>query len=320
MPAKTYQHRFKVSAQSAQNLLGILGVQTRIQGDRIFGCCPIHHGDNATAFSYRNSQWVCFTHGCQSEYGNDIVGLIAGIKRVSKDEAEGWIVEHIDEVPEGMKTNLPKPEIIYPEWCLERLLKTDYYEKKGFSAETCKKFTHGLAQSNKMRGRVVFPIRNEKGFIVGFSGRWAGKEAIINGKLECLSATGKPVRKWLHTSFPKGKLLFNYNEAKPFSDREIIVVESIGNVMRWHDAGFKNVVATLGTHISDFQIQLLTSSPRSAILAYDGDEAGRTASAKTRKKLEAYINCLEIFPPDGKDWSDITNEQTRFIYEAARGK
>lgn len=293
-----------------ENILTKLNVDFKRSGKWLTSRCAAHGGDNrgAMAFCTHTNKWVCFTRHCQEEYGNDVVGLVSGILQLSRNEAYGWLSENIQEVEGVVKKDVQEREDrIYEEHLLKKLLRTDFYLKRGFSQSTVDAFEHGKAESKTMRNRIVFPIRDEKGFIRGFSGRWAGREVQKDGKTVCLTDHNKEVVKWRHTSFKKSNYLYRLNEAKSFSKDNLIIVESIGNVMRFYDAGFKNCVASLGSFLSLTQAALIMKSTKKAVLAFDNDKAGIKAEATARKILEPFVNLKTIFPPIGLDWADLQN-------------
>jgi DNA primase len=122
----------------------------------------------------------------------------------------------------------------------------------------------------------------------------------------------------MHFAVAKSRCLYNFHKAIEHAKDEIIVVESIGNTMRWHDAGFKNVVASLGCKLSNFQCRLLISSSKRVIIAYDGDEAGRNGAKYSVAKLEQFVDTIAIFPPDERDWAEMSNQEVNDIYLQAK--
>lgn len=308
-----------LASSQAEAVISALGFRYRKSGIWITASCEVHGGDNKHGFGYnlKKNYWKCFTHHCDEEYGSSIIGLVMGVLKCPQHAAIDWLYYNLTDSNEIKKNDIiiDLDDRIYPEYCLKKLLKTNYYLEKGFRQSTVDAFEHGLAESNKMRGRVVFPIRDDNGFIRGFSGRWVGRQEKLNGKTICFNKNGKEVPKWLHTSFKKGNYLYNFNSAKKYCQEELILVESIGNVMRFYDAGFKNCVACLGTSFSASQCSLVTNSTKRVVLAFDNDKAGTKFCKKVIKRIEQYINYRVIFPPTNKDWADITNEELVKIYE-----
>lgn len=299
-----------------ESILIKLNINFRKSGSWLTAPCSVHQGDNrgALAFCTRTNKWVCFTRHCQQEYGNDIVGLVAGVLDVSRTEALGWLEENVQDVDISAKrVRKEKEDRVYEEFFTKKLLKTDFYLRRGFSEATVNSFEHGMANALSMRNRVVFPIRDEIGLIRGFSGRWAGKEIEVERqdkkKMVCVTESGVQVPKWRHTSFKKTNYCYRLKEARQSCQDELIVVESIGNVMRFYDSGFTNCIACMGSYLSFRQANLIIGSTKKAILAFDNDKAGKQAETEARKLLQPYMNLKTIWTPEGMDWGEMKNQE-----------
>lgn len=152
---------------------------------------------------------------------------------------------------------------------------------KGWDIETLNK----LGLINKVNenvydtfiNRVVIPIENLKGEVVGFTGR------IFNGE--------DNTAKYLNTKeteiFKKSSLLFNYHNAKNYiRDRKsVIVVEGNMDAIKMSAKGFKNVVALMGVALSNEQINILKRLKVPVILMLDNDNAGEEATIKNGEFL-----------------------------------
>lgn len=148
-------------------------------------------------------------------------------------------------------------------------------EKKGYDPEDVE--AAGLAihhesgrHYDRFRGRLIFPIRNAKGQVVGFGGRALGD--------------GQP--KYLNTPetllYKKGELLYGLDlarEAIRVEDRTV-VVEGYIDVITAHQHGFKNVVAPLGTALTRNHVTLLKRLSHNVYMALDADAAGQRATLK----------------------------------------
>lgn len=290
-------------------ILNALGIPYTKNGVWLSSYCPVHNGDNKTAFAFNlnTGRWRCFTHHCHEEKGDRLIDLICTIKQMDKNQAKNWVCQFRGE-PIVMLTKEGKEDQIYREVMLKRLFKTDFYLKRGFLQSTLDDFEHGMAEAYKMRGRVTFPVRDDESKIRGWSGRWGGKEIERDGKTICVTDAGKEIPKWKHTSFRKARYLFNYYRI-PNPCGFIIVVESIGNVMRFWECGFKNAVACLGSAISPIQAQLLMKKTNHIVLAFDNDPAGIKATQKSFKMLEQYVKVSVLAPRPGKDWAETSNEE-----------
>lgn len=118
------------------------------------------------------------------------------------------------------------------------------------------------------RKRVMFPIIDLRGNIIGFGGR------VLDGSQPKYLNTGKtPV-------FDKGGSLFSMNFAKNAETKRLILCEGYMDVIAVNQAGFENVVATLGTAITPDQARLISHYAEEVVIAYDSDGAGQKATQK----------------------------------------
>jgi len=116
-------------------------------------------------------------------------------------------------------------------------------------------------------------------------------------------------KQWLHdANMKKSLLLYNYDMAKPFS--YVFVCEGMMDAMRIWSFGYRSVVATLGTTVSDRQIDLLIENWDKVVVAFDGDAAGFAASDSLCLKLAPYVNYVgRVLLPNKKDPDDIRNKR-----------
>lgn len=127
------------------------------------------------------------------------------------------------------------------------------------------------------RGRIMFPLEDDNGRIVGFSGR-----------IYDSSSDNKYVNSKESVIFKKGKLLYNYKRALAYAREKdyVIVVEGFMDVIRLYTIGIKNVVATMGTAITSYHAKLIRRLSKNIILCFDGDKAGAKATKSALKELE----------------------------------
>ena len=146
---------------------------------------------------------------------------------------------------------------------------------------------------DRFRKRVMFPIINIRGKVIGFSGRAMPGEDKMGGKYVNTSDT--PVYK-------KSENLFGMNFAKNNCDERVILVEGNMDVISLHQAGFENAVAALGTAFTDEQAKLLSRYTKEIVLIMDSDEAGQKAARRAGNVLQSTgINIRVVLLPDGKD-------------------
>lgn len=146
---------------------------------------------------------------------------------------------------------------------------------------------------DRFRKRVMFPIINIRGNVVGFSGRAMPGEDKQGGKYVNTSDT--PVYK-------KSSNLFGMNLAKNHCEERIILVEGNMDVISLHQAGFENVVAPLGTAFTEEQANILARYTKEVVLTMDADAAGQKAIRRAAEILEKTgLKTRVIVIPDGKD-------------------
>ncbi len=124
---------------------------------------------------------------------------------------------------------------------------------------------------DRFRDRVVFPILTEYGRVVGFGARAVSSEE----QAKYINSPETPIYK-------KGRLLYGLNWSKPFIRKEerAVLVEGYMDFLSLYAKGIKNVVASLGTSLTEHQASLLSRFSGEVFLNYDSDEAGMRAAAR----------------------------------------
>ncbi|MDE6707655.1 MAG: DNA primase, partial [Oscillospiraceae bacterium] len=152
----------------------------------------------------------------------------------------------------------------------------NYLHQKGYSDEelilagVCRKSEKGNIYDN-FRNRVIFPIVNTVGNVIGFGGR-----VLDDSKPKYLNTSNTPV-------FDKGNHLFSLHFAQNKPSEPLILAEGYMDVIAMNQAGFENVVATLGTAITPQQARLIARYTKEVVIAYDSDFAGQNATQKALK-------------------------------------
>ena len=156
---------------------------------------------------------------------------------------------------------------------------TDHMKKLGFTEqELIDGFLCGRSQKtgklyDYFRNRVIFPIIDVTGNIIGFGGR-----VMDDSKPKYLNTSDTP-------GFKKSKNLFALNFAKNHSSEQLILCEGYMDVIALHAAGFENAVATLGTALTQEQARMMTKYTKKVVLLYDSDAAGQNATDRAIKIL-----------------------------------
>ena len=174
----------------------------------------------------------------------------------------------------------------------------DFLEKKGYDIELA--YEAGLLSRNeenfsyydRFRNRIMFPLKNAQGRIVGYSGR-----TYNNQEPKYLNSPETPI-------FQKRRLLYNLDKARKSirQNDEIVLLEGFMDVIKSDYAGLKQVVASMGTQLSQEHMTFLKKLTTNITLMFDGDYAGREATLKTGQALlQQGLNVYVIQLPSGMD-------------------
>ena len=156
---------------------------------------------------------------------------------------------------------------------------TNHMKKLGFTDEELSAgFLCGIGRNSGkpydyFRNRVMFPIIDTIGNVVGFGGR-----VLDDSKPKYLNTSDTP-------AFKKSKHLFALNFAKNCCNERMILCEGYMDVIALHAAGFENAVATLGTAITSEQARIFAKYTKQVVICYDSDNAGQTAASKAIRLL-----------------------------------
>jgi len=161
------------------------------------------------------------------------------------------------------------------------------------------------------RDRVMFPLRDQNGKVVAFSGRILAKDT------EAPKYVNSPETDLYH----KSDLLYGYDMAK-HSIRQLgfwLIVEGQFDVVMSHQAGYSNTVAVSGTALTTHHVQLLERLSNKVVLALDADKAGiaamkRAADLMLRRGIDVKVAAL----PDGADPADMVQKDIK-VYKNAVG-
>jgi DNA primase len=329
----------KERVRQATDIVALVGetVVLRQRGSEFWGCCPFHH-EKSPSFHVNptNGLWKCF--GCGA--GGDVFAYVMKREsldfpdaiRYLADRAGIELVEERGAGPRGPKRNRLVEALGEAEGFFSLQLMRgkgegaaaarSYLAGRGFGSAVCGRWDLGFAPGNgalvghlsqkgfgrdeilaadlavdrggvlrdRFYDRAMFPIHDEQGRCIGFGGRVIGE--------------GKP--KYLNTretsTFHKSKNLFAFDRAKESiaAKGEAVVVEGYTDVISLHEAGFTNVVATLGTALTEDHVKLLTRFASTIICMFDGDAAGQRAAEHAIQYLDrtkARLLCV-VLPDD----------------------
>ena len=159
----------------------------------------------------------------------------------------------------------------------------------------------GKQPYDRFRGRLTFPIRDARGRCIAFSARILGP-----GEPKYLNSPDTPL-------FDKGRTLFNLDQAGPASRkaRRIVIVEGQMDVIALDQAGIGEVVAPLGTALTDAQLERLWRLDGQPICCFDGDSAGQKAAVRAAMRALPHLaperTLRFVALPAGQDPDDLVN-------------
>jgi len=164
---------------------------------------------------------------------------------------------------------------------------------------------------DKMRGRLVFPILDVHERPIAFGGRLVGEAKPNQPKY--WNSPETPL-------FSKGKEMYGlWRARKAIAAREqAVVVEGYTDVIACHQAGFENVVATLGTSLTEEHVQTLARLASVVLLAFDADSAGLKAASRAAQIFEAQeVDVRVLDMPEGEDPDSLLKSGKRRVFEQA---
>jgi DNA primase len=272
--------------------------------------CPFHSNRHTPSFSISRTKgaYICFNPSC-GETGT-LTELVQkslnknqyeSLRYIESKQAES--VENFDEELKSMFEE--KPDFVeFSQQTLDDLYNNlgknkhaqEYFQHRGINLDSMHYFKLGYSSN---LGMVIVPVHSPDGIPVGLVGRSISEKKFKNSN-----------------NLPRSKTMFNIHRAKRVGDK-VIIVESTFDAIRIHQAGFPNVVATLGGHISHDNIKLLNRYFNTIILMTDADEAGRELGLSIASKLKNK-NILwsshsygKIYPNGAKDAGDMSDEDIK---------
>jgi DNA primase len=294
-----------------KSILKSIGLDIVGETSNDFLCyCPFHSNRNTSSFSVSREKgaFICFNPSC-GEAGT-LLELIKRVMHKNDFEAMRFIsaketesLENFDEMLAEAMEDKPMFEEFNND-TLDKLSNDrsnstracDYFISRNINSEAMDYFGLGYSANMDM---VTVPVHSPDGMPIGIVGR---------------SIEGKSFKN--STNLPKSKTMFNVHRAKKIGDH-VIIVESSFDAIRIHQAGFPNVVATLGGFLSKEQHHILNRYFNRITIMTDADLAGRELGLSIANKLRmkdvlwASYEYGKIYPHDAKDAGDMTDEEIK---------
>lgn len=165
---------------------------------------------------------------------------------------------------------------------------------------------------DRFRDRIMFPIMDQNGNTIAFSGRALGA-----GEPKYLNSPETPI-------FNKSKILYNYHHARPVIRKlqQAVLFEGFADVIAADRSGVENGIATMGTSLTEEHVSLLKKNVQSVIICYDSDSAGIEAAFRASKLLnESRCQVKVAIMPDGMDPDEYVKEygEEKFLTDIIQG-
>lgn len=308
----TFRTYSEITTEEIKEILQSLGYKLNDNGRYWRTSAVYRGGDNQTSLHIYKDTGCWRDYVAQTPFLPFEKLISASLKTNDSNEISKFIKKYSSGESSFFTEQVKKLEMekIYPKSYLSKLLPHDkFYNEKGVSSETLRFFDGGMATAGQMYQRYVFPIFNEDGEIHGFSGR----------DMTDNSSGNRP--KWKHIGVKSKWIYPLYSEKDgefPVKDAieskgEVILVESLGDMLRFHEAGIQNVLVIFGLEVSPSLIcSLVSLNVNNIILSLNNDDSkeentGLRASIKNYLKLIGGfdVNKLSICLPVKNDFGDM---------------
>jgi DNA primase len=275
-----------------------LTIESEVDSDYIL-FCPFHNNNRTPAGEVDKSSGIFFCFSCHKVA--DLIELVIHATGRTYFESIRFIKNketQMDLEKEINKQLYVKPEFVpFDELILKRLYNNllssdrakDYFKYRKVELSSWAKFSLGYSEKQDM---VTVPVHSPDGMPVGFVGR---------------SVEGKEFKNT--PGLPKAKTLFNLHRVKT-ADR-VYVVESSFDAIRLDQVGFP-AVATLGSNVSNIQIELLQKYFNNIIVIADNDEAGGNMKDKIIEKLGSRVSVIKL-DKQYKDIGDMVDDEIKTL-------
>lgn len=323
-----------------ETVMRFYGIEVkRKKQDQHLGFCPLpgHKGKkNSASFSVNLAKGIFQCFGCGAT-GNvlDFVCRMEGLSPSNPQEVRKAAILIQEQIMAGStpapepKKGADKPKTKTPaaasavlinaplDFQLKGLDPTHpYLRERGWSDETIERFGLGYCARGLMQERIVFPIHNSTGKLVGYAGRVVD-DAAISEENPKYRFPGERERDGVTLEFRKSLLLYNHHRiATPVAD--LVVVEGFASVCHLYQHEHANVVAVMGASCSDEQaemiVELVIQEGGRVWILTDGDDAGERCATDILTKVSPHRFCRWVKLDDGVQPTDLSALQLSFLF------
>ena len=310
-----------MTSEKIKSILENLGYKLTDFGNHWRTSALYRGGKNSTALQvYKNSGvWIDYVENSQHLPLKSLVEATLQTNDTKKiSEIMGGYDFDFSSETKVQENSKPKIEMekTYPDSILEKLLPHyKFYNDRGISDETLEHFKCGLATEGSMYQRFVFPIYNSNCQIHGFSGRDMTKKPSKNERPKWKHVGKKS--KWIYPYYIMDRFGQFPTQEAILESKEVILVESIGDLIRLYDKGFKNVLCIFGTSVSShLSYHLMSLLPERVVLSLNND-SDKEKNRGQIGALKSYLNLSKLFdikkilihPPKACDFGDMKDEE-----------
>ena len=344
------------------NIVDIISNYIKLEkkGNDYWARCPFH-SEKTSSFSVSENKQFFYCFGCGAK-GNSI-GFVMDHSNKTYPEAIETIANFMSmEIPRDkeatkvyeskkiIQNSLDDTKKVFESNLKNSKKAISYLKQRKISGETAKFFRIGYAEDDfqalsrklvgkyneknlldaglivkkdsnsydKFRDRIMFPIHDTTGNMIAFGGRILSEDK------------QKPAAKYMNSPetslFSKKRVLYNLHQAKKNNESKkfLYVVEGYMDVIALHQANIKNVVATLGTAVTEENLTQCFKYTKEIICCFDGDKAGEKAAWQGVENIMKVIkdgNIISfVFLPDGNDPDNIIEKGGKKLWEEHVGK
>ncbi len=309
-------------------------VTLKRSGRNFFGLCPFHK-EKSPSFAVSPDKQIFHCFGCNA--GGNVIHFVSKIESINFKETLELLAERAnielptldnseDEKTARLKSKVYEINQIAAEFYHENLYKPtskaaqEYIKKRKLDNNTLKAFLIGYAGNfdelyqilkakgyteeemlasslikktpdgkfmDSFRKRLMFPIQDVRDKVIAFGGR-----VLDDSKPKYINSPENIV-------YSKGRHLFGLNVAKRHDTKQIIIVEGYMDAISLYQRGITNVVASLGTALTEAQGRLLRRHSEKVILGYDADGAGQSAILRGMEILQNMGCDLRVLQIEG---------------------
>ena len=291
---------------NVKEILEQIGFKLKEDGDYLRGTSIHRGGDNPTSLRINKHT------GNYVDFPVNDSGSFDDLLKKAVGEVEASKIKTLHKTEFTFKDPIKDKLTLQKTFSLEDLGTTvrnyNFYKKRGISEETQKMFDLSVCMSGKMCRRVVLPIYEPSGEVLGFAGRSIFPDNEMKWKL-----LGSK-KDWRYPLFLSEEFIK--------SEESVILVESIGDCLALWDAGVKNVLCLFGIKLlKGVKQEIIRLSPKKVYISTnnepDNQSRGNNAAQTIYKDLTMYFdeNKLEIKLPPQKDFGDCSKDEIKNWYK-----